>query len=152
VNEQLQTALDMNREQLMEELEMKRVETRKLKEETDRAVEERKKKIVTEIENEKKNLKDKKIPTNNVLFTQSMPTLDRRTTFNKYSSISGLQSIKIEDTNKSPELKNQIIIPLISGENTSEAVLENNIHNRNDTENINPPLPSIEDDQTFQLE
>lgn len=152
VNEQLQTALDMNREQLMEELEMKRVETRKLKEETDRAVEERKKKVVADIENEKKNLKDKKIPTNNVLFTQSIPTLDRRTHLNKYSTINGLQSIKIEDSNKSPELKNQIIIPLISGENTSEAVLENNIHNRNDTENINHHLPSIDDDNTFQLE
>lgn len=81
-----------------------------------------------------------------------MPTLDRRTTFNKYSSITGLQSVKIEDTNKSPELKNQVIIPIVPGGNTTEAVIENNIHNRNDTQNTNPPLPSIDDDHTFQLE
>lgn len=164
VNEQLQSALDMNRQQLMEELEMKRVETQKLKEETDRAVEERKKRIVAEIENEKKNLKDKKIPTNNILFTQSIPSLDSRTHHNKYSSLSGLQSIKIDDMKEStaqkpniipmdsPELKNQIILPLISGGNTSESVLEHNIHNRDDTGNINPPPSSIDLDHGFQLE
>lgn len=164
VNEQLQTVLDVNRAQLMEELEMKRVETQKLKEETDRAVEERKKRFVAEIENEKKNLKDKKIPTNNILFTQSIPSLDSRTHHNKYSSLSSLHSIKIEDNKEStaqksniipmdsPELKNQIILPLISGGNTSESVLENNIHNRDDTENVNPPPTSIELDHGFQLE
>lgn len=164
VNEQIQTALDINRVQLMEELEMKRAETQKLKEETDRAMEERKKKIVADIENEKKNLKDKKIPNNNVLFTQSMPTLDRRTTFNKYSSMSGLQSVKIEDAKDStsqkqnifqidsPEIKNQVIIPIVPDGNTDKIVLENIVHHRNDNTNINPLPVSIEDDNEFQLE
>lgn len=152
VNEQLQTAMDINRQQLMEELEMKRVETQKLKEETDRAIEERKKKMVADIENEKKNLKDKKIPTNNVLFTQSMPTLDRRTTFNKYSSISGLHSIKIEDTKES-DVKKPNVIAMDSPEVTNQIIIpQGNTHNRNDIENVNPPPSSIEDDQTFQIE
>ena len=152
INEQLQTALDVNRQQLMEELEMKRVETQKLKEETDRAIEERKKKMVADIENEKKNLKDKKIPTNNVLFTQSMPTLDRRTTFNKYSSISGLHSIKIEDTKES-DVKKPNVIAMDSPEVTNQIIIpQGNTHNRNDIENVNPPPSSIEDDQMFQIE
>ena len=152
VNEQLQTAMDINRQQLMEELEMKRVETQKLKEETDRAIEERKKKMVADIENEKKNLKDKKIPTNNVLFTQSMPTLDRRTTFNKYSSISGLHSIKIED-NKESDVKKPNVIAMDSPEVTNQIIIpQGNTHNRNDIENVNPPPSSIEDDQMFQIE
>ena len=152
INEQLQTALDVNRQQLMEELEMKRVETQKLKEETDRAIEERKKKMVADIENEKKNLKDKKIPTNNVLFTQSMPTLDRRTTFNKYSSISGLHSIKIED-NKESDVKKPNVIAMDSPEVTNQIIIpQGNTHNRNDIENVNPPPSSIEDDQMFQIE
>ena len=152
VNEQLQTAMDINRQQLMEELEMKRVETQKLKEETDRAIEERKKKMVADIENEKKNLKDKKIPTNNVLFTQSMPTLDRRTTFNKYSSISGLHSIKIEDTKES-DVKKPNVIAMDSPEVTNQIIIpQGNTHNRNDIENVNSPPSSIEDDQMFQIE
>ena len=152
VNEQLQTAMDINRQQLMEELEMKRVETQKLKEETDRAIEERKKKMVADIENEKKNLKDKKIPTNNVLFTQSMPTLDRRTTFNKYSSISGLHSIKIED-NKESDVKKPNVIAMDSPEVTNQIIIpQGNTHNRNDIENVNSPPSSIEDDQMFQIE
>jgi len=152
INEQLQTALDVNRQQLMEELEMKRVETQKLKEETDRAIEERKKKMVADIENEKKNLKDKKIPTNNVLFTQSMPTLDRRTTFNKYSSISGLHSIKIEDTKES-DVKKPNVIAMDSPEVTNQIIIpQGNTHNRNDIENVNSPPSSIEDDQMFQIE
>lgn len=165
VTEQLHTALDMNREQLMEELEMKRAETQKLKEETDRSIVERKKKISNDIENEKKHIREtdtKKIPTNNALFSQSMPSLDIRTSYNKYSSIGGgrLHSIKIDDTTDqtiqkssillidSPEIKNQIIIPLIPGGNTSD-IVENNSAN----ENINPPPPLIiDEDHMFQLE
>lgn len=152
VNQQLQTALDMNRVQLMEELEMKRAETQKLKEETDRAIAERKKKMEAEIENEKRNLKDKKNLTNNVLFSQSMPTLDRRTTYNKYSSISGLHSIKIDETKESAVQKPNII-PMDSPEITNQIIIpQHNLHNRNDIENVNPPPSTIELDHGFQLE